>query len=83
MKELEFGKALSLLRDFMGQYEQQMFSTGGLDREQKELYKDANELLHRNASVLSAYFEYMMKDIQDFLPNPLDMVTKKKTGGVS
>jgi len=83
MKELEFGKALSLIRDFMGQYEQTAFSTGGLNREQKELYKDANEMLHRNAASLASYFDYMMKDIQEFLPNPLDMATKKKTGGVS
>jgi hypothetical protein len=63
MKNLEFGKALSLLHDFMHIYKWDKTEGVPLSEDFTSIYKDANELLHKNHTALSEYLEYMYNEI--------------------
>jgi DNA-directed RNA polymerase delta subunit len=63
MKNLEFGKALSLLYDFMHAIHRDRSEGYTHNSEFNTIYKDANELLHRNHTELSEYLEYMYSDL--------------------
>ena len=71
MKNLEFGKSLSLLHDFIYEFKRTTLNGNMPNDGMTSIYRDANELIHKNHSSLSAYLEYMYGDINEKLPNPL------------